>query len=156
VLERLLPGDTLEVWRLDRLGRSLRHLIDVVTPRDERGVGFRSLNESIDTTTAGGRLVHLFGAMAEFEPQLIRDRTLAGLQTARSRGRRGGRPPKLTPAKLREAKRMHATGTTMTEIGDAKVVVLSDVAAELAERGQSLLVVYASGPHWLLGEPELR
>jgi len=86
-LESLRPGDTLVVWRLDRLGRSLQHLIDTVTALQERGVGFRSVTESIDTTTAGGRLVfHLFGALAEFERQLIRDRTLAGLAAARARG----------------------------------------------------------------------
>ncbi len=80
-------GDTLVVWRLDRLGRSLRHLIDTVTALDERGVGFRSLRESIDTTTAGGRLVfHLFGALAQFEREIIRDRTVAGLAAARARG----------------------------------------------------------------------
>jgi DNA invertase Pin-like site-specific DNA recombinase len=73
-LEQLLPGDTLVVWRLDRLGRSLRHLIDTVNALDGRGVGFRFLRESIDTTTSGGRLVfHLFGALAEFERDLIRD-----------------------------------------------------------------------------------
>ena len=87
VLELLRPGDTLVVWRLDRLGRSLRHLIDTVTALDERGVGFRSLRESIDTTTAGGRLVfHLFGALAQFEREIIRDRTVAGLAAARARG----------------------------------------------------------------------
>ena len=86
-LESLRPGDTLVVWRLDRLGRSLQHLIDTVTALQERGVGFRSVTESIYTTTAGGRLVfHLFGALAEFERQLIRDRTLAGLAAARARG----------------------------------------------------------------------
>ena len=117
VLEQLLPGDTLVVWRLDRLGRSLRHLIDTVTVLDERGVGFRSLQESIDTTTSGGRLVfHLFGALAEFERDLIRDRTLAGLEAARQRGRRGGRPSAMTPAKQRQAERMYADKTSVTEI----------------------------------------
>ena len=78
-LDHLRTGDVLVVWRLDRLGRSLRHLIDVVTALDARGIGFRSLTEHIDTTTAEGRLVfHLFGALAEFERDLIRDRTLAG------------------------------------------------------------------------------
>jgi DNA invertase Pin-like site-specific DNA recombinase len=97
VLDRLLPGDTLVVWRLDRLGRSLRHLIDTVRVLDERGVGFRSLTESIDTSSTGGRLVfHVFGALAEFERDLGRDRTLAGLQAARDCGRHGGRPPKMT------------------------------------------------------------
>jgi len=74
------------VWRLDRLGHSLRHLIDPVTALDERGVGFRSLRESIDTTTAGGRLVfHLFGVLAQFGREIIRDRTMAGLSAARAR-----------------------------------------------------------------------
>ena len=117
VLEQLLPGDTLVVWRLDRLGRSLRHLIETVTDLDARGVGFRSLQESIDTTTAGGRLVfHVFGALAEFERELIRDRTLAGLEAARRRGRRGGRPPAMTPAKLRQAQSMYANQRPVSEI----------------------------------------
>ncbi len=108
VLERLRPGDTLVVWRLDRLGRSLRHLIDTVTALDERGVGFRSLRESIDTTTAGGRLVfHLFGALAQFEREIIRDRTMAGLSAARARGRNGGRPAKLSPDQVRAARRLY-------------------------------------------------
>ncbi len=107
VLERLRPGDTLVVWRLDRLGRSLRHLIDTVTALDERGIGFRSLRESIDTTTAGGRLVfHLFGALAQFEREIIRDRTMAGL-SARARGRNGGRPSKLSPDQVRAARRLY-------------------------------------------------
>src|SRR5919199_3095295 len=99
-LSHLRPGDTLVVWRLDRLGRSLRHLIDTVTALAERGVGFRSLTESIDTTTSGGKLVfHIFGALAEFERELIRERTRAGLAAARARGRQGGRPKKLDSAK---------------------------------------------------------
>lgn len=98
-LDRLLPGDTLVVWRLDRLGRSLRHFIDTIRVLDERGVGFRSLTESIDTTTAGGRLVFpVFGALTEFERDLTRDRTHAGPQAARYRGHLGGRPPKMTIA----------------------------------------------------------
>ncbi len=108
VLEQLRPGDTLVVWRLDRLGRSLRHLIEVVTGLDERGVGFRSLRENIDTTTAGGRLVfHLFGALAQLEREIIRDRTVAGLTAARARGRVGGRPSKLSAEQVRQARRMY-------------------------------------------------
>ncbi len=108
VLEQLRPGDTLVVWRLDRLGRSLRHLIDTVTSLDERGVAFRSLRENIDTTTAGGRLVfHLFGALAQFEREIIRDRTVAGLSAARARGRIGGRPSKLSPEQRRQARKMY-------------------------------------------------
>ena len=103
----LREGDTLVVWRLDRLGRSLKHLIDTVTELDARGVGFKSLNESIDTTTPGGRLVfHIFGALAEFERELIRERTRAGLAAARARGRKGGRPRKLTPKHIAAAKRL--------------------------------------------------
>ncbi len=119
VLEQLRPGDTLVVWRLDRLGRSLRHLIEVVTGLDERGVGFRSLRESIDTTTAGGRLVfHLFGALAQFEREIIRDRTVAGLTAARARGRVGGRPSKLSAEQVRQARRMYdARELTVEQIG---------------------------------------
>ncbi len=91
-LDFLRPGDTLVVWRLDRLGRSLRHLIDTVTALHERGIGFKSLTEQIDTTTSNGKLVfHVFGALAEFERDLIRERTQAGLTAARARGRIGGR-----------------------------------------------------------------
>jgi DNA invertase Pin-like site-specific DNA recombinase len=88
--------DTLVVWRLDRLGRSLQHLIETMNALDEREVGFRSLQEAIDTTTSGGRLIfHIFGALAEFERNLIRERTMAGLAAARARGRKGGRPKAL-------------------------------------------------------------
>lgn len=97
-------GDVLVVWRLDRFGRSLKDLIEKVGALRERGVGFRSLTEAIDTTTAGGQLVfHIFGALAEFERELIRERTMAGLAAARARGRQGGRPPKMTKAKVRQA-----------------------------------------------------
>src|SRR4051795_7807653 len=96
-LSHLRAGDTLVVWRLDRLGRSLRHLIDTVTDLQERGIGFKSLTESIDTTTSGGKLVfHIFGALAEFEREIIRERTKAGLTAARARGKTGGRPKALS------------------------------------------------------------
>jgi DNA invertase Pin-like site-specific DNA recombinase len=89
-------GDTLVVWRLDRLGRSLPHLIETVTNLEKEGIGFKSLTENIDTTTSSGKLIfHIFGALAEFERNLIRERTLAGLEAARARGRKGGKP-KLT------------------------------------------------------------
>ena len=105
---QLRPGDTLVVWRLDRLGRSLRHLIEVVTALDERGVGFRSLREALDTTTPGGRLVfHLFGALAQFEREIIRDRTMAGLAAARARGRFGGRRSKLSADQRRTARKLY-------------------------------------------------
>ena len=89
-------GDTLAVWRLDRLARSARQLIATVEDLDDRGIEFRSLTEAIDTTTPGGRLVfHVFGALAEFERELVRERTRAGLDAARARGRVGGRPAAL-------------------------------------------------------------
>ena len=95
-LESVKAGDTLMVWRLDRLGRSLRHLIETVSQLEERGVELQSLQEALDTKTAGGRLIfQIFGALAEFERNLIRERTLAGLRAARARGRIGGRPKAL-------------------------------------------------------------
>jgi len=99
-LEFLRKGDSLVVWRLDRLGRSLKHLLETVSLLEEHGIGFRSLQEAIDTTTSGGRLIfHIFGALAEFERNLIRERTMAGLKAARARGRVGGRPRKLDKKK---------------------------------------------------------
>ena len=95
-LDWMREGDTLVVWRLDRLARSIRQLIETVEDLDGRGVGFRSLTEAIDTTTSGGRLVfHIFGALAEFERHLLVERTRAGLEAARTRGRVGGRPAAL-------------------------------------------------------------
>jgi DNA invertase Pin-like site-specific DNA recombinase len=102
-------GDSLVVWRLDRLGRSLKHLIETVTALEERGVGFQRLQESIDTTTSGGRLVfHIFGALAEFERNLIQERTRAGLAAARARGRQGGRPRVLDAKKQGLLHKLHA------------------------------------------------
>lgn len=120
VLDQLRPGDTLVVWRLDRLGRSIRHLIDQLADLQARGIGFRSLQEAIDTTSSGGRLVfHVFAALAEFERDLIRERTNAGLQAARARGRVGGRPPLLTKDKLRTARRMYEQkDMTVEKIGE--------------------------------------
>src|SRR5438876_12429958 len=92
-LEYVREGDTLVVWRLDRLGRSLKHLIETITKLNNRKIGFKSITENIDTTTSGGKLVfHIFGALAEFERDIIRERTKAGLAAARARGRVGGRP----------------------------------------------------------------
>src|SRR5207249_21678 len=92
-LEYVREGDTLVVWRLDRLGRSLKHLIETITELNNRKIGFKSIQESIDTTTSGGKLIfHIFGALAEFERDIIRERTQAGLTAARARGRLGGRP----------------------------------------------------------------
>src|SRR5438067_1423034 len=97
-LEYVREGDTLVVWRLDRLGRSLKHLIETITELNNRKIGFKSITENIDTTTSGGKLIfHIFGALAEFERDIIRERTQAGLTAARARGRVGGRPKALTP-----------------------------------------------------------
>jgi DNA invertase Pin-like site-specific DNA recombinase len=91
-LNYVRSGDTLVVWKLDRLGRSLPHLIETITGLNNRGIGFKSITEAIDTTTSGGKLIfHIFGALAEFERDIIRERTQAGLNAARSRGRKGGR-----------------------------------------------------------------
>ena len=103
-LRTLRAGDTLVVWKLDRLGRSLKHLVEIIHALEQRGVAFRSLTESIDTGSAGGRLIfHVFGALAEFEHSLIRERTIAGLSAARARGRLGGRKAKLSAADVRKA-----------------------------------------------------
>ena len=119
-LQALREGDTLVVWKLDRLGRSLRHLVNVVHDLTSRGVGLRVLTgqgAAIDTTTPAGKLVFgIFASLAEFERDLISERTRAGLASARARGRRGGRRPKMTPAKLRLA--MAAMGKPETNVGD--------------------------------------
>ena len=100
-LNYVRAGDTLVVWRLDRLGRSLKDLIEKLTELHNRKIGFKSLTENIDTTTPGGKLIfHIFGALAEFECDLIKEQTHAGLQAARARGRRGGRPQVLTEKKV--------------------------------------------------------
>ena len=102
LLREARKGDVIVVMKLDRLGRSLKHLIDVMGELEKRGVGLKSVSEGIDTTTSGGKLVfHIFGAIAEFERTLIIERTQAGLQAARARGRRGGRPRKLSEAKVK-------------------------------------------------------
>jgi DNA invertase Pin-like site-specific DNA recombinase len=104
LMEALRAGDTIVVWRLDRLGRSLKHLIETVEQLEALGVGFQSVTEAIDTTTSGGKLVfHIFAALAEFERTLIRERTRAGLKAARARGRQGGRPMVLSEEKRRMA-----------------------------------------------------
>ncbi len=119
-MDYLREGDTLIVWRLDRLGRSLKDLIAQITELEERGIGFRSITESIDTTTAGGKLVfHIFGAMAEFERNLISERTKAGLAAARKRGRKGGRKRKLTDEQVAAMKKLYESKEhSLQVIGD--------------------------------------
>jgi len=106
-IEFCRKGDSLVVWKLDRLGRSLKHLIETINLLHEKKVGFVSLQESIDTTTPGSKLIfHVFGALAEFERELIRERTNAGIASARSRGRLGGRPKAISAKQLRIAQTM--------------------------------------------------
>ncbi len=107
--ELLRPGDILIVWRLDRLGRSLRHLVEWVNTLNEQGIAFKSIHETIDTSSSTGKLTfHLFAALAEFERNLIRERTKAGLEAARARGRQGGRPKKLDKEKRQLAVDLYA------------------------------------------------
>lgn len=103
-IEQCRPEDTLVVWKLDRLGRSLPHLVETVRNLISRGVGFKSIQENIDTTTSGGKLIfHIFASLAEFERDLIRERTNAGLTAARARGRKGGRPKGVDEKKKKAA-----------------------------------------------------
>ena len=112
MLDLLREGDTVVVWKLDRLGRSMRNLVDLMATFDERGVRFRSLTESMDTSTPGGTLVfNIFGSLAQFERDLIRERTRAGLEAARARGRKGGRPAKLDEKQVREVRRLYKSRT---------------------------------------------
>src|SRR5438477_10715605 len=106
-------GDSLVVWKLDRLGRSLKHLIETITALNNRKIGFQSITENIDTTTSGRKLFfHIFGALAEFERDIIQERTKAGLAAARSRGRLGGRPPVMNTKKLKMATLLYSEGKT--------------------------------------------
>jgi DNA invertase Pin-like site-specific DNA recombinase len=115
-LEYVRPDDTLVVWRLDRLGRSLRHLIHVVPMLPERGVGFQSLVEAIDTTTPAGQFfLHVTGAFAELERNLIRERTMAGLASARQRGHYGGRPKAIAPETFAMALQRYEARTTSVQ-----------------------------------------
>jgi DNA invertase Pin-like site-specific DNA recombinase len=139
--EVMRKGDVIVVWRLDRLGRSLRHLIDVMTELEGQGIGFQSLQEEINTTTSGGKLVfHIFGALAEFERNLIKERTTAGLKAARARGRRGGRPKRLNAQQralavdlFRENK--HPIGEICSTLGITKPTLY----AYVREAGEGLL-----------------
>jgi len=119
-LDYVRLGDTLVVWKLDRLARSLKQLIETVEMLSEREIGFRSLTENIDTTSSGGRLIfHIFGALAEFERSIIRERTTAGLAAARARGRVGGRPPALSESDLRVAQTLLKDGElTVAQIAE--------------------------------------
>lgn len=123
-LADLRPGDTLIIWKIDRLGRNLRDLVDIVTTLEHRGVGVRSLtNGIVDTTTSSCKLVFgMFALMAEYEADLIRERTVAGLAAARARGRNGGRKPKMTPELIGKAQRMY----------DSRQFTMAEIAASCA------------------------
>ena len=108
-IDYMRKGDCLVVWKLDRLGRSLKDLLKTINGIHDKGVGFKSLQEEINTTTSSGKLTfHIFGALAEFEKDIIRDRTMAGLKAARARGRLGGRPSIMNPKKIKMAKTLMA------------------------------------------------
>jgi DNA invertase Pin-like site-specific DNA recombinase len=136
-LEYVREGDTLVVWRLDRLGRSLKHLIETVNALAAAGVGLRSLQEHIDTTTSGGKLVfHVFGALAEFERELIRERTQAGLRAARARGRKGGRPPAMDTKKVAMARKLlRDPSTRVADVCEALQVSRATLYRHLGPQG---------------------
>ena len=143
-LAQLREGDTLVVWKLDRLGRSLSHLIRTVTELEASGVAFKSTTEGIDTTTPGGRLIfHIFGALAEFERGLIRERTHAGLKAARARGRNGGRPKRLDRRKLAVAEALlKDPSLSVTEVAQQLGIARSTLYTyldrnELQDRGKA-------------------
>lgn len=149
-LKALREGDTLIVWKLDRLGRDLRHLINIVHDLTSRNIGLKVLTghgAAIDTTTPAGKLVFgIFAALAEFEREMIKERTIAGMQAARARGRKGGRPYKMTAAKLRLAmatmgKAETKIGSLCEELGITKQTLYRHVSpkGELREDGKKLL-----------------
>lgn len=132
-LDYMREGDTLVIWKLDRLARSLKQLIETVEGLAARGIGLRSLTEAIDTTTSGGKLIfHIFGALAEFERGVIRERTRAGLDAARARGRTGGRPPALSSDDLAAAKALlHDPDITVEQVARRLGVVPSTLYRHL-------------------------
>ena len=140
-VEYMRQGDTLVVWKLDRLARSMKQLIETVEGLDGRGIGFRSLTEAIDTTTPGGKLVfHIFGALAEFERSIIRERTTAGLKAARDRGRLGGRPPALSAADLAAARAMLSDPEITVEAGAKRLGVAPSTLYRHLPGGRSAVV----------------
>jgi DNA invertase Pin-like site-specific DNA recombinase len=139
VLDQLRPGDVLVVLSLDRLGRSLQHLIAVVQEIEAKGAGLRVLNQGIDTTTPAGRfLFHIMGALAEFERDLIRERTLSGLAAARARGRTGGRPRVMDQATVRRARELLERGSNLEEAAGAVGVSRRTLSRYLSDDGHSV------------------
>lgn len=139
-LRHLRKDDTLVVWRLDRLGRSLKDLVAIVSDLERQQIGFQSLTESINTTTAGGKLIfHIFGSLAEFERSLLSERTKAGLKAARARGRKGGRRPKMTSADVKKAAAMLSDPSiTKTEVAQHFSVTRTTLDAALKREGYSI------------------
>ena len=132
MMQTLRRGDTVLVWRLDRLGRSMRHLLDLAAHFDQREVGLRSLNEDLDTTTANGRLIfHVMAALAEFERGLLSERTRAGLRAARDRGRVGGRPKALSSTASQALVDLRDQNKTIAEIASILRVSRATVYREL-------------------------
>ncbi len=141
-LDFVREGDVLTVWRLDRLGRSLRDLLDIAHQLEERGVGLKSINESLDTSTPGGRLIfQVFGAIAEFERNLIRERTTAGLMAAKARGRVGGRPRSLSDKDVAAARAMLADPEiTVAEVAERLGTTAPTLYRYLPKGGRSALL----------------
>ncbi len=141
-LEFARKGDVIVVWKLDRLGRSLKELLDIIHRLEEMGVGFRSLTETLDTTSSGGRLIFaIFGAVAEFERDLIRERTTAGLIAARAQGRKGGRPRSLTKKDIAAAKALLADPViTVAEVAERLGTSPATLYRYLPRGGRSALL----------------
>ena len=137
-LEVVRDGDTLVIWKLDRIGRSLKHVVELVDGLQKRGVGLKVLTGGIDTTSSTGRLVFgIFATLSEFERDLIHERTMAGLAAARARGRTGGRPPLMTRAKLRTAMTMMADrGNAATDVAEQLGISISTLYAYVDGKGQ--------------------
>ena len=139
LLERLGPGDVLTVWKLDRLSRSLKDLLLILDKVEKAGAGFRSLTENIDSTTASGRMMmQMLGAFAEFERAMVRERTQAGLRSARDQGRQGGRQPKLSPEQQAEVLTMLKAGRSAADVARLFRIhrsTISRIASKAAVRG---------------------
>jgi DNA invertase Pin-like site-specific DNA recombinase len=155
-LSHLRKGDTLVVWRLERLGRSLKHLIELITRLEEMKVGFQSLQESIDTTNIGGKLVFpLFGALAEFERGLIRERTKAGLTAGRARGRLGGRPKALDKKKRRSVVQLYnERNSTAKEICEMMNISRQTLYSHFREDKSTELIAYCRINYGALCQPK--
>ncbi len=160
-LEFLRPSDVLIVWKLDRLGRSLPHLIEIVSGLRARGVGFRSLTESIDTTTAMGEfLFHIFGALAQYERSLIKERVLAGLEAAKRRGRVGGRPRKLDAERIDAARSLMTNGMTVSaaarSVGVPRSTLVDSLRRIRAEQSDAVCVAKVIDGRISIAEHDLR